>query len=135
LADGGKRDQLCELLTRDAAYLHAKYRRFKRDALYQKDLQRAIPLFAESNSQSDLLAFIALSFAKHVGSQRTQAYTIEDLPALIELNQLDEAHGLDELQPNVNQRFNAEVLFGASRKSGEGLLGQCLKLRLETKHY
>ena len=117
LADMGDRERLCRLLIDNVDYFEAKYQHFRSDAFYLNDINRAIRLFGELASAPDLLTFISLTFAKVVVTHRTQSYTIDDLPTLIELNLIDEAHGIVALQPNAYRAFEAQfTLYRVSKE-------------------
>jgi DNA polymerase III delta prime subunit len=105
LFESGRKDDLCNLLTKTPDWMEAKFIKCVGDSSYAADLELVLLDFTNPLNSKQTLALVQLYTARLVVHQRVTYYSSQDLKILVWLGREAEALSHARLTPDAVQRF------------------------------
>ena len=103
----GQHNRLYELLTRNKAWMQAKFERFSGDQALKEDLSEVLGSFPQPISHHKIITLGALYTVLHLIHERAISYSDEDLNILINLGRKSEALSYARMHTEPQKRFNS----------------------------
>src|SRR5262249_52410349 len=111
LLAGGRKEELCTLLTASSAWLEAKFLALNGDISYAADVNLAMTAYEGAVTATELLQLAQLVVARQVVQQRVRIYTDIDLETLVFLRRDEEAVSYARLRPDLRAKATGLMII------------------------
>jgi tetratricopeptide (TPR) repeat protein len=120
LKQAGQHQDLCNLLTSSANWMHAKFTQHGSDEGYVTDLELALNAFDKPRLPEQLAQLVQLHTARQVIYHRASRYNDTDLRTLVWLGGEAKAIQHARLRPSASQRFDSLwVIYSTQQAKGQ----------------